>query len=200
MQKLIFIVSIIFSSFQLLGLSSSAAQTKLDTVTTTGKVVINQDECGDPLTESMLWTSIEGEVDKVSNNHILDLLLKNGRTVKVLLAMITFPETNDSINALSSETLMALIFHKKGEVLIDPFHNDSTRTIGRVFAHSKEVNLILLEKGLASFYTSDSSQYFGWYIPCVYRKAEQLAKQKGYGIWQTNKTLSRPNQALKLTE
>jgi endonuclease YncB( thermonuclease family) len=183
MQRSILIVAITILINQLFGQSPSKTQTNYDTTTTIVRAVINKDECGNPLTESMLWSSIEGEIVKVSDNHILDLLMKNGRTVKVLFAMITFPETNDSIRTTSFDSLVALALHKNVEVLINPFHNDSSQVSGRVIIQSKEVNQILLEKGWASYHAPDSME-FGWYIPCVYQKMEIKAKQKGYGFWQ----------------
>ncbi len=140
---------------------------------------LGDDECGNPLTESMLWTSIGGTAIRISSDCTVDLLLDNDEISKVRFAMISFPG-NASFELLDS--LNQMVLERRVEVWANPSQLDSHQVTGRIFVGSQEINLVLLEKGWASYQAPDSSEY-SWYVPCTYRKAEFRAKKNRRGIW-----------------
>lgn len=118
------------------------------------------------------------------------VISRSGRSIKVRLAYIDAPESSQysfdkvPIGKISTSYLKNLIGGKKVKVKI--INKDLYgRTIGVVFYKNKSVNMLMVERGHAIYYDSNT-------LPEI-RLSEYRAKMKRLGIWKTDGFLNPKN-------
>lgn len=121
-------------------------------------------------------TVLEGKVIRVADGDTITVLDSLNHTVKVRLYGIDCPERGQDFSNVAKRFTSGLCYQKKVRVVIKDV-DQYGRTVGIVyFSDSVQVNLALLEAGLAWHYTRyDQSEAFA--------QAEEQARLSKKGLW-----------------
>ena len=138
-----------------------------------------EDECGDPMVESMVWISIEGTVVEVIDGDLVKLLDNRGKQRMVNLVAIDVSSAKNAARSLLSE----LVLNRKVDVLVNPSDSEGYTLVGVVHLSVKDINRELLEVGAAK-YKEPPFYSVSRYTACVYRIVEKKAREAEKGVWQ----------------
>lgn len=151
------------------------------------------EECGSPLTESMAWATLSGQVIQVTGGRSFLLRSSQGRTVQVDLAALDAGADQGAARVL----LASLVLGRDVTVLAPqgkPGAPTEERVAGTVLTgagNAKDVNRELLQAGVARFQEPPAYSVSS-YSTCLYRIAEREAKQAGRGIWKSPQAAPAP--------
>jgi endonuclease YncB( thermonuclease family) len=119
--------------------------------------------------------SYTGKVIVITDGDTLTMLIEGNRQVKVRLAEIDTPESNQPYGTRSKQTLSKLVFGKN--ILVKAQGIDRYgRTIGRVYVGNMDVNAEMIRQGAAWVYRKYSKD-----TSLLDLEAEAKAKERG--LW-----------------
>ena len=106
-------------------------------------------------------------------------IIEGGVKARVHLACIKIPDRDQPLGGLAFQELKELIGDRF--MGVKSFRKDRVgRIIGEVYADGNNVNLQMVERGLAEF-----DRQFPYVNECIgYQEAESKAKNLGLGIWR----------------
>jgi len=118
-------------------------------------------------------------------------IVEGGVKVKVHLACIRVPSADHPLGKLALQELKELIGDRF--VGVKPLRRDRVgRVIGEVYADGNNVNLQMVERGLAVF-----DRQFPYARECTgYAEAEARAQKLGLGLWHQEQEVTAPNTHL----
>ncbi|MCB1024450.1 MAG: thermonuclease family protein [Acidobacteria bacterium] len=122
------------------------------------------------------------EVVGVSDGDTITVIdhAKNIR-LKIRLATIDAPESNQAFGARSKQSLSELVYKKN--VTLKSFGNDKYgRVIAEVFVDGKNINVEQIKRGLAWHYKHHEKQQTAA-ERLIYSKAQDFAKENRIGLW-----------------
>lgn len=118
---------------------------------------------------------VNARVVGVHDGDTITCLTANKEQLKVRLDAIDAPELKQPFGQRSKETLSGLVFGK--DVTVIPKKTDKYgRTIGHVLVNGKDVNLLMLQAGMAWHYQHFSSNK-------ALQAAEDAARAEKKGLW-----------------
>lgn len=132
--------------------------------------------------------NLSGKVIKVSDGDSIELKDDDGTVHKIRLAGIDAPEYNQSYGRAAKKFLASIIENK---TLCVEWHKADRykRLVGKIWYQGRDVNLQVVEAGLAWFY-----KYYEDEQPAADRKlyadAEQQAKATKKGLWGGTKAVA----------
>lgn len=146
------------------------------------------DPCGNPLKESMVWTSVSGRVVRVVDGDTLIISIQDKRRKTVHLVGIDSP--GEELREESRIYLEQMALDTDVEVLLNPSHWDSKQPkpaeiTGVVYIRSgsgMDANLAMIEAGMAR-YKKPKPYEMSNYSECRYKNAETKAREAKRGLW-----------------
>lgn len=133
------------------------------------------------LSLSLYSAEIIGRVIKVADGDTITVLDVDNKKHKIRLAKIDAPELKQSYGIKSKNYLKSLIYNKPIKVLYSSIDRYK-RILGIVYLGDKEINLIMLENGLAWHYYTDKTP--------SYIQAEKSARDKKIGLWSESNPIN----------
>jgi endonuclease YncB( thermonuclease family) len=131
----------------------------------------------------MVWALIEGKVVSVTDGNKITIVLKDKRRKQVRLVGIDAPKPGHIFGEESRRMLSGLVLNQEVEVIAD-FHSDKSEELtGIIHVKAKDVNLALIEAGLAR-YQEPVAYSMSNYTACTYRIVEGEARAAKRGLWQ----------------
>lgn len=133
------------------------------------------------ITSVNVVADIIGIVHKVVDGDTIHVFDDNKKLHKVRLLGIDAPEIDQSFGIESREMLKNLI---EGErVIIGTRKKDRyKRVLGKIFLDDMDVNLMMINKGLAWHYKRYIKDQARRDLP-IYSEAEQIARDNRIGLW-----------------
>lgn len=123
--------------------------------------------------------SFECKVIGISDGDTLTCLFER-KPIKVRLLHIDAPESHQAFGNRAKQTLAELVFKKHVQV-ISKGYDKYDRLLAEVYESNQNINLILVEKGMAWAYSKS--------LP-IYEQAEANARQNRIGLWQDANPIS----------
>lgn len=120
--------------------------------------------------------TIEGKVISVADGDTLTLVDANREKVKVRLGQIDAPESAMPYGGKAKQALADKVFGKQVSIAVET-KDRYGRVVGVVWLQGKEINLQLLEEGMAWWYKDYSSDK-------RYQVAQEQARQAKKGLWE----------------
>ena len=121
--------------------------------------------------------TVTGKVTKVLDGDTIDILVADALPTRIRFAQIDAPEKSQEFGLEAKQTLSDLVLDKV--VSVDFESRDRYgRVIGLVKVNDVEVNLLMVQVGLAWVYLEFSHDE-------KYVAAETSAKQKRLGLWKS---------------
>lgn len=127
-------------------------------------------------TPSWAAKTIEGKVISVADGDTLTLVDANREKVKVRLGQIDAPESAMPYGGKAKQALADKVFGKQVSIAVET-KDRYGRVVGVVWLQGKEINLQLLEEGMAWWYKDYSSDK-------RYQAAQEQARQAKKGLWE----------------
>jgi hypothetical protein len=121
--------------------------------------------------------SIEGKVVEVLKGDAIIVLMANNERKHVSLAGV-----NSGSSIAAQALLINLILNREVSVLVNPSNIAAKEVTGVVRLQSRDINLELIKEGAARYQTPPPYSMSN-YTACVYRVAEQQAREYGTGTW-----------------
>ncbi|MEO6050985.1 MAG: hypothetical protein ABIP78_06600 [Pyrinomonadaceae bacterium] len=148
------------------------------------------DPCGNPAEESQLYDNRKGKVTKIlsANKVLFEQVSVNGNKKKEMFAVKLVGIDLDKNKTALKNKLQDILLNQDVEI----FGNLRKRTnkeFGGVIWYVggtediPEVNIYLLEKGIAKYKPFESANLVSMVMPCRLQKAEHQAKEAKIGIW-----------------
>lgn len=147
-------------------------------------------ECGNPAEESQLYDQRKGKITKIlSANEILFeqySVSGNEKKDKFTVKLVGIDANQNKI--IVKQKLQNILLNQQVEVYGN-LRNKSDKKLGGIiwlFGENEdidEVNIYLLENGIAKYETFESANLVSMVIPCRLQKAEERAKTAKLGIW-----------------
>lgn len=132
------------------------------------------------LAESAAKPALQGQIIRVSDGDSVTLLSESG-TLRVRLAGIDAPESRMPYGREAKAHLAAMVLGKEVQAIVHK-KDRYGRTIATLMLNTKDVNLAMLQAGMAWHYqqyvreqTKDQAS--------AYSQSEQLAQTAGRGLW-----------------
>lgn len=133
-----------------------------------------------------LFIIVEGKINDVFDGETFNIKSKDGKFYWVRMMGIDAPEMNQGFGNLSHKKLSDLILGKEATVVIRK--RDLTgRYIGTVYSGGEDVNLLLIETGMAVYFRQNGYEPVG-VDRQLYERAEQKARANGKGLWNNQKS------------
>ncbi len=126
-----------------------------------------------------LAETINGRVVGVHDGDTLTLLLAGNQQLKIRLAQIDAPESNQGFGRVSKQSLSDLAFGKEVSVEVETIDKYG-RTVGKVLVGGMDANLEQVKNGMAW-------EYVKYAHDPAYYSAKKSARANGVGLW------SQPN-------
>lgn len=126
-------------------------------------------------------TTVMGKVVRILDGDTFELLVNGRDLYKVRLSDIDAPEKKQDFGHVAKQYLAALIFSKEVKVVYDKLDRNQ-RILGEVFCNGRNINLVLVQNGLAWHFVKYSKSK-------VYQQAEQQARKAGVGLWKHSNAL-----------
>lgn len=132
--------------------------------------------------------NLSGKVVKVSDGDSIEIKDDNGTVHKIRLSGIDAPEYNQSYGRAAKKFLAAVIENK---TLCLEWHKTDRykRLVGKVWYQGQDVNLQVVEAGLAWFYKYYEDEQAAADRK-LYADAEQQAKAAKKGLWGGTKAVA----------
>lgn len=133
-----------------------------------------------------LFILVEGKIKKVLDGNTVNVETKDGKVYLVRMLGVKAPDLKKDSGYKSQKKLSDLILGKDATVIVRK--KDSVgRYIGTVYSGGEDINLILIESGMALLFKQDG------YEPIqadrqLYEYAEQNARILGKGLWRKQKS------------
>jgi endonuclease YncB( thermonuclease family) len=125
---------------------------------------------------------LAGRVVGVIDGDTLDLVSENKMQVRVRLAGIDAPEKAQPYGDVAQRKLSELVF---GHIVVVEWHKKDRygRVVGKVLRAGQDVDLALVEVGLAWHYRKYANEQS---VPdrLTYRAAESSARMRRIGLWR----------------
>lgn len=141
----------------------------------------HQDECINPMVESMSWYGMEGTVTNVISGEEIVVRSQDGRSTHVVL--VGLDGEHDAPSA--ARALAKLVQDKRVSVSFNPRAGEGA-LLGRVHLEDEnylDVNREMLRSGLVRF-KEPPFYSVSEYSKCLYKIAEREARQAKRGLWQ----------------
>ncbi len=142
-----------------------------------------EDQCGNPLYESMAWSMVIGRVIKVLDGNTITIVLDNKTRKRVHLAATTAPDLKQDTGKAAHKMLTKLVLGKRVWVMVNP----SNAKAGEFTGVIDGVNEKMIELGLVH-YKQPAPYTMSNYTACVYRIIETEAQKAKRGLWQQTET------------
>ena len=177
MKEIILPIALLFSFG--ISVEGQSNDTKKAPITLSSFSFEYEDECGNPMIESMLWFSVEGTVIKVVDGDTIIVQTEDNKRKRVNLVAV---DAGASQN-LARNLLSGLVLNSPVSVLVNPSNIKSSTVVGVVHTQQKDVNRALLESGVVK-YRKPESYSVSDYTACGYRIVERKAREAKKGLWQ----------------
>lgn len=132
------------------------------------------------LAQSATTPALQGQIIRVSDGDSVTLLSESG-TLRIRLAGIDAPESRMPYGREAKAHLAAMVLGKEVQAIVHK-KDRYGRTIATLMLNTKDVNLAMLQAGMAWHYkqyvreqTKDQAS--------TYSQSEQLAQTAGRGLW-----------------
>ena len=125
---------------------------------------------------------LEGRVVAIRDGDTIDLLTLESVRVRVRLAGIDAPETGQPYGSAAKRGLSALTYRQHAHVAWVK-HDDYGRIVGTVYVRGTDINLQMIERGLAWHYRAYAAEQ-GGYDRRRYAAAEASARSQRLGLWR----------------
>ena len=125
---------------------------------------------------------LQGKVVKVLDGDTFDLLTHENVIVRVRMAHIDAPERKQDFGSVSKKLLLEQIGFKVVSVSFRT-RDRNGRILGTVFYKNRNINLQMVEEGMAWHFTKFSSDE-------NYAKAQRNAQRRKLGIWSRSVVIS----------
>lgn len=125
---------------------------------------------------------LQGKVVKVIDGDTFDLLTNEDVLFRVRMAHIDAPEKKQDFGSVSKKILLEKIVFKVVSVSFST-RDRNGRILGTVFYKNRNINLQMVEEGMAWHFTKFSSDE-------NYANAQKSAQTKKLGIWSKSVVIS----------
>lgn len=138
----------------------------------------------------LLWVSaawsqvLVGRVVSIADGDTVTLLDEHNAQHRIRLAGIDAPEGKQAFGQRAKEYLASLVFGRMVEVETEK-KDRYGRTVGKIFADGRDVNLALLSAGLAWHYKRYEVEQSG-VDRLLYSRTEEAARMTQKGLWSEN--------------
>lgn len=127
-------------------------------------------------------TTLQGKAVRILDGDTFELLINQNAIVKVRLSDIDAPEKKQDFGQVSKQTLASMIFGKNVKVTYEKLDRNK-RILGNVFIDNVNVNLKMVEKGMAWHFKKYSSDQ-------KFANAEIIARKKRIGLWSMSNPIA----------
>ena len=130
----------------------------------------------------LLAAELNGRIVAVRDGDTIDVLTSANVRVRVRLAAIDAPEIGQAFGNAARRALSSLAYNQMARVEWSK-RDDYDRVVGKLFVHGADVNLQMIERGLAWHYRA----YAGEQSAADrkrYAAAEAAARAQKLGLWQ----------------
>ena len=135
-----------------------------------------------PVAAEELTYEMRGRIVKVTDGDTVTLLANDNTKTKIRLAGIDAPESTMVYGRAASAHLATLVLGREVVAVVQK-KDRYGRTIATVLRNSTDVNLAMIEAGMAWHYKKYArGQPFAQAL--AYAKAELAARASGLGLWQ----------------
>lgn len=133
------------------------------------------------LAESATTPALQGHIVRVSDGDTVTLQSETG-TLKIRLAGIDAPESQMPHGREAKSHLAAMVLGKEVQAI---FHKKDRygRTIATLMLNTKDVNLAMLQAGMAWHYKQYEREQTAS-AAAAYAQSETQARTQGVGLWQ----------------
>lgn len=125
---------------------------------------------------------IQGRIIKVTDGDTVTLLANNNKKIKIRLYGIDCPEKGQAYFAQAKDFLSKKIYNKNVQVEIKN-KDQYQRSVGIIWINNKNVNIDLLQQGLAWHYKQYDKSI-------SYAQAEKIAQAAKKNIWSLQKPIA----------
>jgi endonuclease YncB( thermonuclease family) len=128
-----------------------------------------------------------GRIVGVPDGDTVDLLTPAGVSVRVRLAGIDAPEMGQAFGRAAKQALASLAYRRDARVVWSK-RDSYGRVVGKVLVEGADINLQLIERGLAWHYTAYAAEQSA---PDRkrYAAAEAAARARRVGLWRDGKAV-----------
>jgi endonuclease YncB( thermonuclease family) len=142
-----------------------------------------QDQCGNPLYESMAWSMVTATVVEVIDGSTMTIRLGDKSKRRLHLAAVVAPQIEDKLWAAARAKLTSLALNQTVSILVNPSNDKDKELWGVVHVKAQDINEVMLEEGLGRF-REPEAYAISSYTACVYRLVEGEARKAKRGLWQ----------------
>lgn len=133
------------------------------------------------LAESAAKPALQGHIVRVSDGDSVTLLSESG-TLRVRLAGIDAPESRMPYGREAKAHLAAMVLGKEVQAIVHK-KDRYGRTIATLMLNTKDVNLAMLQAGMAWHYKQYEREQTAS-AAAAYAQSETKARTQGVGLWQ----------------
>lgn len=131
----------------------------------------HQEECGNPMVESVSFFAVEGSAGEVTSPRSFRLHSNDGRLVHVIV-----PNLGEPFHPAAADELRRLLAGKPVTVLVGMEAREDPEITGQVHAGTEDVSTLMLRAGMAA-YTDAPAYKLSSYSECLHRIAAREAKR-----------------------
>jgi endonuclease YncB( thermonuclease family) len=125
---------------------------------------------------------LNGRIVGVGDGDTVDLLTADGVRVRVRLAGIDAPEMGQAFGKAAKQALAKLAYNREARVLWSK-KDSYGRVVGKLFVQGADVNLQMIERGLAWHYRAYAAEQSAADRD-RYAAAEAAARARRLGLWR----------------
>ena len=133
------------------------------------------------LAESATTPALQGQIVRVSDGDTVTLQSETG-TLKIRLAGIDAPESRMPHGQEAKAHLAAMVLGKEVQAIVHK-KDRYGRTIATLMLNTKDVNLAMLQAGMAWHYKQYEREQTAS-AAAAYAQSETKARTQGVGLWQ----------------
>jgi endonuclease YncB( thermonuclease family) len=142
-----------------------------------------QDQCGNPIYESMLWSIVMGTVVEVIDGSTMTVRLGDKSERRLHLVAVAAPQIEDKFWNAARAKLTSLALNQTVSILVNTSKDKDKELWGVVQVKAQDINEVMLEEGLGRF-RKPEAYAISSYTACVYRLVEGEAQKAKRGLWQ----------------
>jgi endonuclease YncB( thermonuclease family) len=143
-----------------------------------------QDQCGNPVYESMVWSIVIGTVVEVIDGSTMTIRLGDKSERRLHLVAVVAPQIEDKFWAAARAKLTSLALNRAVLILVNTSKDKDKELWGVVHVKAQDINEVMLEEGLGRF-RKPEAYAISSYTACVYRLVEGEARKAKRGLWQS---------------